>query len=368
MNKKSSILYPEAVKLLQQLIGTPSFSKEESETATLLVDFLHQHNIATERIGNNIIAHHPYFDAAKPTLLLNSHHDTVRPNEGYTRDPFAASIENDKLFGLGSNDAGACLVALIAAFIYFYHKPDLPYNILLAATAEEEISGAGGIEMVLPRLPKIDCAIVGEPTKLDLAIAERGLLVLDAVAMGKSGHAARNEGVNAIEIAIDDIQWIRGHRFDRSSPLLGESKATVTALSTPNRAHNVVPAECHFVIDVRVNECYTLEEMVKELQANLRSSIKPRSMRIRPTMIESDHPLVKAGRSLGRTIFGSPTTSDKALMPFPALKTGPGDSGRSHTPNEYIYTAEIQDGIEHYINLIEHLQQSAYETLAKRKE
>lgn len=353
-----TILNEKAIELLRDLIRTPSFSRDESVTADRIAAFLEQHGIDSQRIGNNIVARNQYFDPSKPTLLLNSHHDTVKPNAQYTRDPFSPDIEDGKLYGLGSNDAGGCLVALIAAFVHYYPKADLGYNIMLAATAEEEISGSGGVEMTLPHLPAIACAIVGEPTQLDLAVAERGLMVLDCVTTGQAGHAARNEGINALERALDDIQWIRRHRFERISDFLGACKMTVTVIETPNKAHNIIPAECQFVIDVRVNELYRFEEILEEIRSTIGATITPRSFRLRSTSIATDHPLVQGGIKRGRKPYGSPTTSDKALMPFPALKTGPGDSARSHSANEYIYVDEIRGGIEHYIHLIEHLQQS----------
>jgi acetylornithine deacetylase len=355
MTDQRNILSEQAIELLRSLIKTPSFSREESATADLIAQFLQERGIQFERIGNNVIARNVHFDSNRPTILLNSHHDTVKPNAQYTRDPFSPDIEDGKLFGLGSNDAGGCLVSLIAAFVHFHPQTDLSYNVMLAATAEEEISGSGGVELILPHLPKIDCAIVGEPTKLDLAVAERGLMVLDCVAVGQAGHAARNEGINAIDKALDDIQWICQHRFERVSDFLGACKMTVTVIETPNKAHNIIPAECKFVVDVRVNECYSFEEIIETIRSNIRSTATPRSFRLRSTSIAIDHPLVQRGISLGRTPYGSPTTSDKALMPFPALKTGPGDSARSHAADEYIYVEEIRSGIQHYIQLIDNL-------------
>jgi acetylornithine deacetylase len=261
-------------------------------------------------------------------------------------------IADGKLFGLGSNDAGGCLVSLIATFFYFHQQKNLNYNLVLAATAEEEISGKNGIEEALRHLPKIDCAIVGEPTLLQLAVAERGLLVLDCTAHGRAGHAAREEGENALYIALKDIEWIRTWGFEKVSPLIGPVKMSVTVIDTPNKTHNIVPAECHFVVDVRVNELYTFEEVLEIIKANIRSTVSSRSMRLRATSIEVEHPLVQAGRQLGKTCYGSPTTSDKALMPFPALKAGPGDSARSHTADEFIYVSEIREGVRFYIDLL----------------
>ena len=348
-------LEEEAVGLLKELIATPSFSKEEDETAGILCRFIGTHNILHTRVGNNVFALNKYYDAGKPSILLNSHHDTVKPNKGYTFDPFSPFEKDGKLFGLGSNDAGGCLVSLLATFIHFYERQDAKYNVIFAASAEEEISGVNGIELVLPFLGKIDCGIVGEPTRLEMAVAERGLMVIDCTAEGKSGHAARNEGENALYKAVDDINWIRNCKFERVSPLLGESRMTVTIIGTENQQHNVVPSQCKFVIDVRVNELYTFEEMLDTLQKGLKSKFKPRTTRMKPTSISIDHPLVKAGIASGRGYFGSPTTSDKALMPFPTLKMGPGDSARSHTADEYIYIDEIRDGIETYIKLVNQL-------------
>ena len=344
-----------AIDLLKKLISTPSFSKQEEQTAGIIHHFLEGKSIDTKRQGNNLFALNKYYDAEKQTILLNSHHDTVKPNPKYTKDPFKPVIENGKLYGLGSNDAGGCLVSLIAAFNHFYDRKDLKYNLALAATAEEEISGNGGIELVLKYLPVIDFAIVGEPTRLQMAIAERGLLVLDCLANGVAGHAAREEGKNAIYIALKDIEWFRSYRFAEVSSLLGPVKMNVTVIETENKAHNMVPAECRFIIDVRVNELYSFEEVLDTIKKNVQSEVRPRSTRLRSTSIPMDHPLVKAGLNLGRTYFGSPTSSDKALMPFPALKIGPGDSARSHTADEYIYVEEIKEGVEFYIQLLNQL-------------
>jgi acetylornithine deacetylase len=334
------------------LIAIPSFSKEEDQTAHTLLRFLAEQGVEAKRTGNNVFALNKYYDPSKPTILLNSHHDTVKPNQGYTRDPFKPIEEDGKLFGLGSNDAGGPLVGLIAAFLHFNNMEGLHYNLALAATAEEEISGAGGIEYVLESLPPIDSAIVGEPTQMQMAVAERGLMVLDGVAKGKAGHAARNEGENAIYKAIRDITWIQNYSFPHISELLGPVKMTVTSIETENKAHNVVPSVCRFVVDCRVNELYSFDQVIETILMNVQSEITPRSTRLRSSSIPREHPLVKAGLQLGRTCYGSPTTSDKALMPFPALKMGPGDSGRSHTANEYIYIDEIKEGIALYIQLL----------------
>jgi acetylornithine deacetylase len=308
--------------------------------------------VKTHRQLNNVWAFNQYFDRSKPTLLLNSHHDTVKPNKGYTLDPFSPIEKDGRLYGLGSNDAGGPLVALIACFLFFHGKENMKYNLILAATAEEEISGKNGIEATLPHLPAIDCAIVGEPTLMQMAVAERGLMVLDCIAHGRAGHAARNEGENAIYKAMSDIEWLSEHGFDKISDLLGAVKMTVTSIETENKAHNVVPSECRFVVDVRINELYSMEEIVEVIKQNLQSEVHPRSTRLRSTSIPLDHPLVRSGLSLGRTYYGSPTTSDKALMPFCSLKMGPGDSARSHTADEFIFTDEIEEGINLYIELL----------------
>lgn len=342
----------EVITLLKQLIAIPSFSKEEAKTADLLAHFLKAKGIPTHRFLNNIWATNKYYQTSKPSLLLNSHHDTVKPNHGYTLDPFNASEKEGKLFGLGSNDAGASLVALLAVFVYFYHEKSLPFNLVFAATAEEEISGKNGIEVLLPELPKIDFGIVGEPTQMQMAIAERGLLVLDVITNGIAGHAAREEGENALYKALPDIEWFRKFQFDKVSTLLGQVKMTVTVIETENKAHNVVPAQCRFVVDIRVNELYTFEEILATIQVHIQSEVTPRSMRMRSSAIPINHPLVIAGIALKLSYYGSPTTSDKALMPFPTLKMGPGNSARSHTADEYIYIDEIKEGIELYIELL----------------
>lgn len=345
-------LHSDAIVLLKELISIPSFSKEEAYTAAALTKFLGVKGIAHTRIGNNVFAQNLHFNESKPTILLNSHHDTVKPNSGYTIDPFSAVEKDGKIFGLGSNDAGGALVSLIATFLHFYEEKNLKYNVIIAATAEEEISGHNGIEKILPELGNIAFAIVGEPTQMQMAIAEKGLLVLDCTAEGKAGHAARNEGDNAIYKAIKDIEWISSYRFPKESPLLGPVKMSVTVISTENKAHNVVPSQCTFVTDIRVNELYNFQEVLGIIQEHVTSTVKPRSLRMRSSLIPQDHPLVQAGIKLGRKCYGSPTTSDKALMPFPALKMGPGDSARSHTADEYIFVKEIEEGIDLYIEIM----------------
>ena len=351
-NDSINILQDDAIGLLKKLIATPSFSREEDRTSELLEKFFLERNIPSKKYLYNVWATNKFFDSNKPTLLLNSHHDTVKPNSQYTKDPFKPSVEDGKLFGLGSNDAGGSLVSLIATFLYFYDKENLKYNVILAASAEEEISGPNGIEVLLRQLGPIDCAIVGEPTQMQMAVAERGLMVLDCVARGKAGHAARKEGDNAIYKAIKDINWFTSYKFPKVSDLLGPVNMDVTVIETDNKAHNVVPAQCKFVVDIRVNEFYSFEEVFAVISEHTHSEAKARSFRLRSTSISLDHPLVKAGIALGRTYYGSPTTSDKALMFFPSLKMGPGDSGRSHSADEYIYVDEIKEGIELYIALL----------------
>jgi acetylornithine deacetylase len=350
---KTTSLKEDAIDLLSKLIETPSFSKEENKTADIIADFFLQKGIPTQRHLNNVWVKSKYFEETKPTLLLNSHHDTVKPNKGYTLDPFEAIQQDGKLFGLGSNDAGGALTSLIATFLHFYSKENLNYNIVFAASAEEEISGTNGIEALLPHLGKIEFGIVGEPTLMNLAVAEKGLLVLDCTNYGKAGHAARKEGDNALYHAIKDIQWFKEHQFKKVSELLGQVKMSVTSIETENKAHNVVPSVCKFVVDIRVNELYTFDEIIMEIKQNVNCTIEPRSIRMRSSSISLDHPLIKSGLELGRNTYGSPTTSDKALIPFPTLKMGPGDSARSHTADEFIYVDEIKEGIELYIKLIE---------------
>lgn len=355
MNNDLDILQLDAIGLLKQLIATPSFSKEEQNTADIIEQFLSRHGVKTNVYLNNIWAKNHFFDENKPTILLNSHHDTVKPNKGYTLDPFTPLVKDEKLFGLGSNDAGGCLVSLIAVFLHYYNRTDLKYNLIVAATAEEEISGHNGIEALLPRLGKIDFGIVGEPTQMHMAVAEKGLMVLDCTAHGKAGHAAREEGENALYKAIKDIEWFNTYKFDKISDLLGPVKMSVTVIETDNKAHNVVPAQCKFVVDCRVNELYTFEEILDTIKSNVQCEVKPRSTRLRSSSIALDHQLIKAGIKLERNYYGSPTTSDKALMTFPTLKIGPGDSARSHTADEYVYLDEIKNGIELYIQLLNQL-------------
>ena len=343
------------IELLKILISTPSFSKEEENAAKVMRDFLRSENIPFETKENNTWAFCKYYTKEKPTILLDSHIDTVRPAKGYTKDPFSPIEEGDKLFGLGSNDAGGPLVALLATFIHFYNREDLPFNLVFAASAEEEISGLNGMQIVMPEIAPIDFAIVGEPTKMELAIAEKGLLVLDCFAHGKSGHAARNEGENALYKAIDDIQILRDFKFEKSSEVLGDVKISVTMIDAGSQ-HNVVPDVCHFVVDVRTNEHYLNKEAAEIISGLIKSEVKPRSLRLNSSGISENHPFSKLVKSKGIKIYGSPTTSDQAIISCPSIKMGPGDSARSHTADEYIYKSEIISGIERYVELLGELK------------
>ncbi len=343
------------IDLLRHLVATPSFSGEEDKTAGLIASFLAARNVPVQQVGNNVWAINHHFTVGKPTVLLNSHHDTVKPNAAYTRNPFEPVVEGNKLFGLGSNDAGGALVALLAAFLYFYDKP-LYFNLVYSATAEEEISGKGGIESLWPYLPPIDMAIVGEPTLCQMAVAEKGLLVLDCTAHGTAGHAAHHRSDNAIYAAVKDIEWFSTYRFEKISPWLGEVKMTVTAIHAGD-AHNMVPPECRYTVDVRVTDAYTLEEVLHEIKQHVTSVVVPRSVRLRPSGIDPSHPLVRAATDLGIPQYGSPTTSDQALIPVPSVKIGPGDSQRSHTADEYIELGELSQGIDMYIRLLGRLNE-----------
>jgi acetylornithine deacetylase/succinyl-diaminopimelate desuccinylase-like protein len=344
-------LHEKALDLLTKLIAVPSFSREEDGTASLIQSFFENEGVTVQRSGNNILVRNKHFTADRPSVLLNSHHDTVRPNSGYTRDPFKPEIVDGKLFGLGSNDAGGPLVSLIATFMHFYDRSDLRYNVVLAATAEEEISGTGGIERIWESIVPIDFAVVGEPTLCEMATAEKGLMVLDCIARGKSGHAAREEGINAIYAALPDIEWFRTYSFPGRSETLGDMKMTVTIINSGNQ-HNVVPAECKFTVDVRVTDKYSLEEALEIIKKHVKCEVTPRSLRIRSSGIAMDHPLVLSAKKMGLRLYGSPTTSDQALIPAPSVKIGPGDSARSHSADEFIYLHEIEKGINTYITLL----------------
>jgi len=345
-------LIQDAKELLKDLIETPSFSSEEKDTAILLEKWFKNYDIAYKRTKNNVWATNKYFDESKPNLLLNSHHDTVKPNKGYTKDPFKAIVEDGKLFGLGSNDAGGCLVSLLACFTYFYSKKNLNYNIIIVASAEEESSGPDGLNSMLSIIPEIDVAIVGEPTQMHLAIAEKGLVVFDAKVKGTPSHAAHPNKNNAIYNTIDVLNWFKDFQFERKSPVLGNVKMTVTQINA-GQQHNAVPSEVDLVIDVRVNDKYSNEEIAKILKKKSPcDSIEARSLRLNSSSIPLNHELIKAGIELGRETYGSPTLSDQATLSCPSLKLGPGDSTRSHTADEFIYLEEIEEGVKIYIGLL----------------
>ncbi len=353
-----------ALELLKRLIATPSHSREEGATATIIYDWLAQRGVEPTRKGNNIICYSRGFDqSARPTLLLNSHHDTVRPAASYTRDPYSADIEDGRLYGLGSNDAGGSVVGLMSAFVSHYEGSNaLPFNIILAITAEEEVMGEGGIRsLVGAELSDIDMAIVGEPTLLDAAVGERGLVVLDCVAKGRSGHAARDEGDNALYKAVRDIELLRNFQFEKRSKLLGDIRLTTTMIECGTQ-HNVVPDTCKFVVDCRTTDAYTNQQMVDILAAAMESSITPRSTRIGASALDAEHPLLRAAKALGAKPYISPTTSDMALMPWASLKIGVGDSSRSHTADEWVGVDEVERGVVFYREYIEKLAK-IYETM-----
>ncbi len=347
-------LTTEAIDLLKSLIATPSFSKEEDKTADLIANYLISKGMQVHRQLNNVWAFSANFQKNKPTILLNSHHDTVKPNKSYTLDPFTPTEKDGKLYGLGSNDAGGALVSLIATFLYYNEIEDKPFNLILAATAEEEISGRNGIELVLPNFGKIDLAIVGEPTQMQLAIAEKGLMVIDCTVKGKAGHAARNEGENAIYKALKDIDWFRNYKFPKVSTMLGEVKMTVTIINAGSQ-HNVVPDVCTFTVDIRPTDVYKNAEILDIIRQHVSCEVQERSIRLNASSIPITHPIVQQGIRLGRAYYASPTTSDQALMPFDSIKIGPGDSARSHTADEYIYLDEVREGICLYIKLLDGL-------------
>ena len=341
----------DVILLLQKLITIESFSKTEDKTADEIEAFLKNKNVVTNRYLNNVWAKNNYFDDSKPTILLNSHHDTVKPNAQYKKNPFDPIIEDGKLYGLGSNDAGGPLVSLLACFLHFYNETDLKFNLIFAATAEEEISGKNGVEILLPKLGEIYFGIVGEPTKMDIAIAEKGLLVIDCVAHGISGHAAREEGENAIYKAIKDIEWFRTFNFPETSETLGPVKMTVSMIQA-GLQHNIVPDSCSFTVDIRTTDLYSNEVVLEVIKQHISSTINPRSIRLNSSSVDKNHPMLQAGKLLQRNLYGSPTTSDQALMSFSTFKMGPGDSARSHTADEFIYINEIEEGIDLYIQLL----------------
>ncbi len=341
----------EAVGLLKELIAIPSVSREEAQAADCLQRYIELQGMETGRKGNNVWCLSPAFDLKRPTLLLNSHIDTVKPVAGWRKPPFTPTESNGRLYGLGSNDAGASVVSLLQVFLALCRTAQ-PYNLVFLASCEEEVSGAGGIECVLPLLPPITFALVGEPTEMQPAIAEKGLMVLDVTATGRSGHAARDEGDNAIYKVLDDVAWFRDYRFPRVSPLLGPVKMSVTQMNAGTQ-HNVIPDRCTFVVDIRSNECYTNEELFAEICRHLHCEAKARSFRLGSSHAPEGHPLVQRAIELGRVPFGSPTLSDQALIPFPSMKMGPGKSSRSHTADEFIFIKEIEEAIGLYLRLLD---------------
>ncbi len=350
MNKTKEIT-KDVIDLLKHLVQTLSLSKEEHDAAVIMRSFLKKHSIAYKIHLNNTWCFNKHFDESKPTILLNSHIDTVKPAVGWPVDPLGAKIENGKLIGLGSNDAGAALVSLLATFIFYNEHKDLPFNLCYAATAEEEISGKNGIASIEYITKECAFAIVGEPTEMQIATAERGLMVVDAIAKGKTGHAARNEGINALYLAMEDINWIKNFKFKKEDEYLGPIKTTVTMIEAGYQ-HNVVPDECKYVIDIRTVDTYNYEEIIKMLNEHTHATLQPRSTRLKPSSIDKDHVLVKAANTLNIPTFGSSTLSDQALLKIPSVKMGPGKSARSHTPGEFILIEEIEEGIKTYIRLL----------------
>lgn len=340
-----------AMELLERLVRIPAVSREEKEKADFLEKYLMDRGLHPRRMGNNLWCEGEAWDDRRPALLLNAHIDTVKPVKGWQRDPFGAVREGDRLYGLGTNDCGGGLVSLLAAFELLHRDATLPWNLVFLASAEEEVSGRNGLEAALPLLPPVEVALVGEPTGMQPAIAEKGLMVLDVTARGKAGHAAREEGVNALYEALPDIEWFRTHRFERKSDLLGPVKMSVTVIQAGSQ-HNVVPDECRFTVDVRPNECYSNEELLAEIRKNVRAEVVPRSTRLNSSRIDPEHPLVKRAVALGGRPYGSPTLSDQALMPFPSFKMGPGDSARSHTADEFIRDSEVEAAIATYVRLL----------------
>jgi len=343
------------IELLKQLIATPSMSRQEQDAALLIRQFLDHSGLKYSIKENNTWIKNQHWDEGLPVILLNSHIDTVKPASGYTRDPFSPKVENEILYGLGSNDAGGPLVTLLAVFMHFNPMENLPFNLIFAATAEEEISGLNGMVSVLDELGPLDLAIVGEPTQMKMAIAEKGLMVLDCTAYGKSGHAAREEGENAIYKAIADIEKIKNYRFGKTSDVLGAVKMSVTMINAGTQ-HNVVPDTCSFVVDVRTNEYYSNREAFNIIEKVIELEVKPRSFRLNSSGIPVDHPIVQRGIRLGLSYYGSPTTSDQAMIPYPSVKIGPGDSARSHTADEFILISEIEEGFKIYVDLLSDLQ------------
>jgi len=355
VNKEMDLLTEKAFDFLKKLIATPSFSREEHATASLIEEFLGDHEIVSHRQGNNVWAKSSNHKPGVPLVLLNSHHDTVKPSRDWKGDPFDPTLGKGKLTGLGSNDAGASVVSLLASFAYLQNLPELPFKLIVAITAEEEISGKNGVKSILPELGEIDLGIVGEPTGMQMAIAEKGLIVLDCQAYGKAGHAARKEGENALYKALKDIDWFRTYVFEKPSDLLGETIMTVTQIEA-GQQHNVVPDECRFVVDIRTNEKYNNEEVIELIKDHIQSEVTPRSYHLNSSSIELDHPIVRKGINSGLTYYGSPTLSDQSMMNFDTIKIGPGKSERSHTAGEFIHYHEIERGIQTYIELLTDLK------------
>jgi acetylornithine deacetylase len=343
-----------AINLLKKLISTPSFSKEEDKTAEIIYNYLISNGIKPERFKNNIWVEHPGNKPGRPVVLLNSHHDTVKPSAGWVHDPFIPTELDGKLIGLGSNDAGASVVSQLTTFIHIYNK-ELPYNLIYSATAEEENSGVNGLESILEKFGKLDLAIVGEPTKMEMAVSERGLVVVDCKVVGKAGHAARDEGENALYKALPVIDWFRNYEFPKVSEFLGKVKTTVTQINAGYQ-HNIVPDICSFVVDVRTNGLYSNAEVLEIIKEKCGCEAIARSLRLNSSSIDLNHPVVLAAKKLGLNLYGSPTSSDQSIIPYPSIKIGPGDSARSHTANEYIYPEEIEKGIEIYLKLLENLE------------
>jgi len=345
-------LLANATDLLKKIIATPSLSKDEYDVSLVIEAFFHQKNIPTKRQKNNIWAVNQFFDENKPSILLNTHHDTVKPNKAFTMDPFIPVEKDGKIFGLGSNDAGASLVSMIQVFLHFYAEENLSHNLIIALTAEEEISGTDGINMLFPLLPNVELAIVGEPTQMNLAIAEKGLLVIDGEMTGTASHAAHPNDDNAIVKTLVDLQHILNYKFPKVSSYLGDVKVTLSVLNAGTQ-HNVVPEKCNFTLDVRVTDEYTNHEVFDIIQSEMKSKLTARSFRLNSSRIAENHPIVQAGLDIGRTTYGSPTSSDQAIIPCTSVKIGPGDSKRSHTADEFIYISEIKEGIEIYIKILE---------------
>ncbi len=339
------------IELLKQLIAIPSVSREEGAAADCLQEWMEGRGLQVHRKFNNLwVETEP--ESSRPTILLNAHIDTVKPAPGYTRDPFTPSLEGDRLYGLGSNDDGGSLVSLLEVFLRLRGK-ELPYRLVFSASAEEEVCGATGLASILTEMGKVELGIIGEPTGMQMAVAEKGLLVLDCTSHGQSGHAARNEGVNALYAALDDIEWFRSYNFPKVNPQLGPVKMTVTIINAGTQ-HNVVPDKCVFTVDIRPNGEYTNREILDIVRANVRCDVHPRSMLHNSSSIPADHPFVKAGLELGLGAFGSPTTSNQTVITeFKTIKIGPGQSSRSHSADEYICVNEIEDAVDIYLKLLE---------------